>query len=61
MFADFKHRDYPVFYQINILNSLKARGVEDVFLFAVDGLKGLPEAIKAVYPEAIVNDKNNFI
>ena len=39
-------------YWGRILNSLKARGVEDVFLFAVDGLKGLPEAIKAVYPEA---------
>ena len=38
-------------YWGRILNSLKARGVEDV-LFAVDGLKGLPEAIKAVYPEA---------
>ena len=39
-------------YWGSILNSLKARGVEDVFLFAVDGLKGLPEAIKAVYPKA---------
>lgn len=39
-------------YWGRILNSLKARGVEDVFLFAVDGLKGLPEAIKAVYPKA---------
>ena len=39
-------------YWGRILNSLKARGVEDVFLFAVDGLKGLPEAIKAVYPQA---------
>lgn len=39
-------------YWGRILNSLKARGVEDVFLFVVDGLKGLPEAIKAVYPEA---------
>ena len=39
-------------YWGRILNSLKARGVEDVFLFAVDGLKGLPEAIKVVYPEA---------
>lgn len=39
-------------YWGRILNSLKVRGVEDVFLFAVDGLKGLPEAIKAVYPKA---------
>ena len=32
-------------YWARILDSLKSRGVEDVFLFAVDGLKGLPQAI----------------
>lgn len=39
-------------YWGRILNSLKSRGVEDVLLFAVDGLKGLPDAIKVVYPNA---------
>lgn len=41
-------------YWARILDELKARGVEDVFLFAVDGLRGLPEAIKAVYPNTLV-------
>lgn len=32
----------------------KNRGVEDCFVARVDGLKGLPEAIEAVFPEAKV-------
>lgn len=36
------------------LESLKRRGVEDVLLFAVDGLSGLAEAINRVYPNAVV-------
>lgn len=37
-----------------ILEDLKRRGVEDLFCVCVDGLKGLPDAIRAVYPKAIV-------
>ena len=36
------------------MNELKNRGVEDVLLAVVDGLKGFPEAITAVFPEATV-------
>jgi transposase-like protein len=36
------------------LEDLKRRGVEDVLYFAVDGLKGFPEAIGRVFPEAII-------
>jgi len=36
----------------NVMNELKARGLEDVLLACVDGLKGLPEAIQAVFPSA---------
>src|SRR6266496_3062882 len=36
------------------IRDLKARGVEDILVFSVDGLKGFPEAIEAVYPHAIV-------
>lgn len=39
-------------FWLNVLNELKARGVNDVFLFCVDGLKGFREAISAVYPNA---------
>jgi putative transposase len=36
------------------MNELKNRGVEDVLVAVVDGLKGFPEAIAAVFPEATV-------
>jgi transposase-like protein len=39
---------------INILTDLKNRGVLDVCIVCCDGLKGLPDAIGAVWPEAIV-------
>ena len=36
------------------MNELRNRGVEDVLLAVVDGLKGFPDAILAVFPEATV-------
>jgi putative transposase len=36
------------------MNELKNRGVDDILLAVVDGLKGFPDAITAVFPEAIV-------
>lgn len=39
---------------INILTDLKNRGVLDVCIVCCDGLKGLPDAIGAVWPQAIV-------
>lgn len=41
-------------YWLGILNELKNRGVQDVLIFAVDGLNGFPDAIRAVYPQAEV-------
>jgi len=35
-----------------VLSDPKSRGVLDVYLFCVDGLKGFREAIAAVYPKA---------
>jgi len=35
-----------------VLNDLKSRGVQDVYLFCVDGLNGFREAISAAYPKA---------
>lgn len=35
-----------------ILEDLKSRGVEDVFHFCVDGLKGFKDVIEHVYPQA---------
>lgn len=37
-----------------MLTELKNRGVDDVFFLICDGLKGLPDAVGAVWPLAIV-------
>ena len=39
---------------INMLTDLKNRGILDACIVCCDGLKGLPEAINAVWPEATV-------
>jgi putative transposase len=41
-------------FWLRVMTELKNRGVEDVLLAVVDGLKGFPEAILAVFPEAAV-------
>lgn len=41
-------------FWLQVLTELKNRGVADVFIFCVDGLKGFPDAIATVYPEAQV-------
>src|SRR5918912_351932 len=41
-------------FRLRVMNELKNRGVEDVLIAVVDGLKGFPEAIAAVFPDATV-------
>jgi len=41
-------------FWLRVMNELRNRGVDDVLLAVVDGLKGFPEAIRAVFPEATV-------
>jgi putative transposase len=41
-------------FWLRVMNELKNRGVDDILLAVVDGLKGFPEAIRAVFPEATV-------
>ncbi len=41
-------------FWLRVMNQLRARGVEDVLVAVVDGLKGFPEAILAMFPEATV-------
>lgn len=36
------------------MNELKTRGVGDILIAVIDGLKGFPEAITAVFPETTV-------
>ncbi|WP_256384030.1 IS256 family transposase [Photobacterium toruni] len=38
-------------FWLNVLTELKNRGVEDILIACVDGLKGFPDAINTVYPE----------
>jgi len=41
-------------FWLRVMNEMKSRGVEDILIAVVDGLKGFPEAIVAVFPEATV-------
>ena len=41
-------------FWLQVITELKNRGVQDIFIACVDGLKGFPEAIEAVYPRAAV-------
>lgn len=41
-------------FWLKVMNDLKTRGVLDILIAVVDGLKGFPEAIGAVFPETLV-------
>src|SRR5664279_4117358 len=41
-------------FWLRVMNELKNRGVDDLLIAVVDGLKGFPDAITAVFPEATV-------
>ena len=41
-------------FWMQVLTELKQRGVQDILICCVDGLKGFPEAIEAIYPETVV-------
>ena len=38
-------------FWMKVFNDLKTRGVNDILIAITDGLKGMPEALAAVYPE----------
>lgn len=38
-------------FWLQVVTELKNRGVKDIFIACVDGLKGFPEAIETVFPE----------
>ena len=41
-------------FWLRVMNELKNRGVGDILIAVVDGLKGFPEAINAVFPQTII-------
>jgi len=41
-------------FWLKVMNELKVRGVEDILIAVVDGLKGFPEAITSLFPDCVV-------
>src|SRR6202165_1863097 len=41
-------------FWLRVVNELKTRGAQDILIAVVDGLKGFPEAINAVFPQTVV-------
>jgi len=41
-------------FWLRVMNELKNRGIADILIAVVDGLKGFPEAITAVFPQTVV-------
>ena len=41
-------------FWLRVMNELKNRGIQDILVAVVDGLKGFPEAINATFPETVV-------
>ena len=41
-------------FWLQVVTELKNRGVQDIFVACVDGLKGFPEAIETVFPQTTV-------
>ena len=41
-------------FWLRVMNELKGRGVGDILIAVVDGLKGFPEAITATFPDCVV-------
>mgnify|MGYP000008786317 CR=1 FL=1 len=41
-------------FWLSVMTDLQNRGVQDIFVACVDGLKGFPEAIESVFPKTVV-------
>lgn len=41
-------------FWLSVCNDLKNRGVEQILIACMDGLRGLPDAIKTIYPEVSI-------
>ena len=41
-------------FWLKVMNDLRTRGVADILIAVVDGLKGFPEAINSVFPKTMV-------
>ena len=41
-------------FWLRVMNEIRGRGTQDILIAVVDGLKGFPEAISAVFPNTVV-------
>jgi len=41
-------------FWLKVISEIQSRGVQDILIACVDGLKGFPEAVEAVFPKAFV-------
>ncbi len=41
-------------FRLKVMNELKNRGLSDILVAAVDGSKGCPEVINAVFPRTVI-------
>ena len=41
-------------FWLQVVTELRNRGMQDIFIACVDGLKGFPDAIEAVFPQTVV-------
>src|SRR5213592_403830 len=46
-------------FWMQVLSQLKQRGVQDILLCCVDGLKGFPEAIEAIFPATVAQTRGS--
>ena len=57
-------KDEGAKFRLSVLTDLQNRGVDHIFIACIDGLKGFPEAINAMFSDAnlmILSNKNNPI
>ena len=47
-------------FWLQVITEIKNRGVKDIFIACVDGLKGFPEAIEAVFPDTQRNSASSI-
>jgi len=40
-------------FWLSVLTELRQRGVQDIFIACMDGLKGLPEAVQTLFPQTL--------
>lgn len=41
-------------YWMNIFEEIRQRGVQDILFISIDGLKGLEEGLKAIFPDTVI-------